>query len=104
MPNADAVVLPVSVRPTRYRIHLQPDLARASFKGSEDVYSQVDEPTSTIVLNAVEWDLHSAEVFRDGLPSLEAEISFDQKAETVTLEFGEAISAGPARLEIDFTI
>ena len=103
MPNADAVVLPVSVRPTRYRIHLQPDLDRASFKGSEDVYIHVDEPTSTIVLNAVELDLHSAEVFRDGLPSLEAEISFDQKAETVTLEFGEVIAAGPARLEIDFT-
>jgi puromycin-sensitive aminopeptidase len=37
------------------------------------------------------------------LPSLEAEISFNEKAETVTLEFGEVISAGPARLEIDFT-
>ena len=103
MPSTDAATLPVSVRPIKYRLALRPDLEKASFNGSQEIDVQIDETTSRIVLNAVELDIHSVELLRDGKPSLEAEVTTDEKAETVTFDFGEDISIGPARLEIDFT-
>ncbi len=103
MPSADAAILPVSVRPTKYRIHLHPDVEKATFKGAEEIDVLVDEPTSIIVLNAVELQILGAELFRDGAPSLEPEITYDEQTETATLDFGEVIPAGPARLEIDYT-
>ena len=102
MPSSDAAILPATVRPAKYRLHLHPDLDRATFKGAEEIDVQVDEPTSFIVLNSLELDIHGVELFREGGPSLEADISYDEKAETVTLDFGEVIPTGPARLEIDF--
>ena len=103
MPSADAAILPGSVRPAKYRIHLHPDLDEATFKGTEEIDVQVVEPTSTIVLNSVELEILGAELFRDGAPSIEPEISYDEKAETATLDFGQVIPTGPARLEIDYT-
>ena len=103
MPSTDAVILPVSVRPLKYRLHLHPDLDQATFKGAEEIDVQVDEPTSTIVLNSLELKILGAELFIDGAPSLEPEITYDPQAETATFDFGEVIPAGPARLEIDFT-
>ena len=54
MPASDAVVLPETASPSKYRIKLQPDLKNFTFDGEQSVDIQILEPTSTIVLNAID--------------------------------------------------
>jgi len=50
----DPYRLPRHVRPTRYDLRLEPDLATLTFTGDQTVTLEVDEPTSEVVLNAVD--------------------------------------------------
>ncbi len=65
MPASEAVVLPDTARPSKYRIKLQPDLHDFTFKGEQSVDLQILKPTSTIVLNAVELIILDERSFRD---------------------------------------
>ena len=101
MPTSEAVVLPANVRPSQYRIKLQPDLTQFTFQGEETIRIQVMEPTSEILLNAVELQVQSATLSRDGARTATARISYDKSRETLNLAFGETIPAGartPPRL------
>ena len=46
--------LPPGVVPSHYDLAFAVDLARARFDGTETIRVQIDQPTRTIVLNAVE--------------------------------------------------
>ena len=50
MPTSEAIVLPTTVRPVKYRIKLQPDLERFTFQGDETIDINVVEATREIVL------------------------------------------------------
>ena len=54
MPATDAVVLPETACPSKYRIKLHPDLTDFTFDGEQSVDIQVLEATSSIVLNAMD--------------------------------------------------
>ena len=43
MPESDRVILPTNVKPIKYRLRLEPDLAGLTFKGSESIDIQVVE-------------------------------------------------------------
>ena len=103
MPTSEAVVLPANVRPTKYSIRLQPDLDQFTFHGEEAIRIQVMEPTSEILLNAVELQIQSATLSRNGVTTAATQITHDQSRESLTLSFGETIPAGEANLEIEFT-
>ncbi|PKB80163.1 MAG: hypothetical protein BZY88_09580 [SAR202 cluster bacterium Io17-Chloro-G9] len=103
MATAEAAILPATVRPSKYRITLQPDLDQFTFKGNETVDILVEEPTSRIVVNAVELEIQSCSLTRDGQPAREAQISLDADAEALTFDFGETIAPGKASLDIAFT-
>ena len=103
MATAEAAILPATVKPSKYRITLQPDLDRFTFKGNETVDIMVEEPTSRIVVNAVELEIQSCSLTRDGQAAREAQISVDAGAETLTMDFGETIAPGKASLNIEFT-
>ena len=103
MPSSEAFVLPSTVRPVKYKLKLQPDLGNFTFQGTESIDVQVLEPTSEVVLNAVDLKIGSATLHRGGISSVVTGITFDESRQTVTLAFGEPIPTGDARLDIEFT-
>ena len=103
MPASDAVVLPETARPSKYRIKLQPDLKNFTFDGEQSVDIQVLEPTSAIVLNSIDLKISSATIHANGITLSNAKVSYDKEAETATIDFGETIQPGDAWLEMVFT-
>ena len=103
MPASEAVVLPETASPSKYRIKLQPDLKNFTFTGEQSVDIQVLEPTSTIVLNTVDLEISSATLHANGTTLSSRSIVLDKDAETATLDFGDTVQPGDARLEMVFT-
>ncbi len=103
MPSADAVVLPSNVKPSKYRLTLQPDLETFTFRGDQSVDIEIVEPTARIILNAAELEIGNAILHRNGSSSTANSISLDADTETATLDFGRTLSPGKARLEMQFT-
>ena len=103
MTTSEAIVLPATVSPKKYTIKLQPDLVQFTFQGEESIDVQVLQPTSEVMLNAVELQISSATLVREGSASTATTIDFDEERQTVTLGFGDQIPAGEARLDIEFT-
>ena len=103
MPSDDAVVLPSNVKPSKYRLTLQPDLESFTFKGDQTVDIEIVEPTARIVLNAAELEIGAVALRRNGSSTAPHSISLDSDTETATLDFGRILSPGKAQLEMDFT-
>ena len=103
MPSADAVVLPSNVKPSKYRLTLQPDLNTFTFKGEQTVDIEIVEPTARIVLNAAELEISGVTLRRNGSETSTHSVSLDADTETVTLDFGRTLSPGRAQLEMEFT-
>ena len=104
MPTSNAVMLPASVRPVRYRLTLEPNLSDFTFGGEESIDIEVLEPTSKVVLNSAEIAVQSCKLtLADGSAVTLQSISLDESEETVTFEFGSTIPTGPAQLDIEFT-
>ena len=103
MPSTDAVTLPQNVQPRRYRLRLQPDLDSFTFSGDQMVDIEILEPASSITLNAVDLVVRGASVNVNGTAIAAGTISLDSANETATLEFGQELPTGPARLDMSFT-
>lgn len=74
--------LPPEVVPIHYDMRFDPDAAHLVFSGSETITVSVLRPTRTIVMNAA--DVTVGRALLDGKAS-PTKISFDQRAETVSL-------------------
>ena len=104
MPETYAVILPSNVKPTRYRLTLEPDLTDFTFSGEEAVDIDILEATDEITLNSAEIDVRRCRLAVEGKEALEpSDISFDAEGETVTFRFGQPVGEGPARLDISST-
>ena len=103
MPSADAVVLPENVKPSRYRLTLQPDLQTFTFQGTQTVDIEVVNPTARIVLNAAELEISDVVLRRNGATVPASSVTVDGDTETAILDFGKVLSQGPAQLEMRFT-
>ena len=103
MPASDAVVLPETARPSKYRIKLQPDLKNFTFDGEQSVDLLILEATSTIVLNSIDLEISHTTLHANGTTLTSKSVTIDKDAETATLDFGETIQPGDARLEMVFT-
>lgn len=88
-----------AVRPSRYAINLDLDLENWTATGREVINLQVDEPTTEIVLHADELDITDAWIA--GEINLRR-VTYQDLAETATLEFEEEIPAGSHQLEIQW--
>lgn len=88
--------------PSHYQIMLEPDIAGATFSGSEVIDFELHEPTDTIVLNSIELDITTATVTGNGR-TLDAEISYDEDLERATLTLSETIDLGGYQLSLVFT-
>jgi len=94
--------LPRSVIPSAYVIKLEPDLERASFTGSIGIDVAVNEPVTSIVMNAVELEIGDAVVTANGR-TYSAASSLDADRERLTLTLDDALPVGDARITICFT-
>ena len=107
MPSTKATsgtaTLPKTVRPTKYRLTLQPNIDDFTFKGSQSVDIDILEPTSQIVLNSIDLEFGATVLRRNGAATGCRSVSLDEGSQTATLDFGETQPAGEARLEIEFT-
>ena len=103
MPASNAVVLPATARPSKYRIKLQPDLKNFTFDGEQSVDLLILEATSTIVLNSIDLEISNTTLHANGTTLTSKSVTIDKDAETATLDFGETIQPGDARLEMVFT-
>jgi puromycin-sensitive aminopeptidase len=101
--ETNATRLPDNVRPVRYQITIEPDLERFTFTGSETVEVEVARPTREVVLNSIELVIQPATLTTAAGKTLTSKKPrLDEKAETATFEFGEAVPAGKARLRLEF--
>ncbi len=94
--------LPYSVAPVSYDLWLRPDLEAAVFAGAVSIVAQVHEPTTQIVLNAIELDVRSATVTSaNGTSSLG--IALDDDLERLTLTAGAPLDPGHVTIDLTFT-
>ena len=104
MPGSEFSLLPPNVLPLKYRLTFWPDLETFTFRGEEQVEVEVTEPTSRLVLNAVELEVQSARILQhDGSTVAAQQISLDQQTETLILDFERPLPAGQATVELQFT-
>jgi len=103
MSSPSAHRLPDAVRPERYVLTLEPDLAHFTFRGSESISIDVHAPTSRIVLNAAELDVTSASVVLPDGTTLRADAQADEDAERATIAVNGEVPVGKAELRLEFT-
>lgn len=90
------------VVPTRYDLHLKPDLEAHTFEGKETIHLVLAKPTKTLVMHAKDLDIASGSV-SFGKNTLHAStIGLDGEKETVTYVFDKAIPQGKATLTTNF--
>lgn len=90
------------VRPVRYALRIDVDLDAWRFRADEEIAVLLDEPTSAIVLHAVDLDVRAARAVGANGAEAVAAISVDPEAETIRLDFGRPLAAGSASLAITF--
>jgi len=93
--------LPKTTTPTRYDIRLEPDLVNFTFSGEETIAISVNQPTTEIVLNALELEIDSASVERAGA-SIPGRPELDAANERVKIHFDRRLEAGDCILQIKF--
>jgi puromycin-sensitive aminopeptidase len=99
----DAFRLPRTVEPQHYELTLTPDLAAATFAGEERVRVLVHEPTTEVVLNAAELDIHSAGLVDDDGNKLSGTVALDEERERATITLDGTAQPGHWTLFVTFT-
>jgi aminopeptidase N len=94
------VVLPTTVRPDRYEIHVSPDPAKLSFTGHEKIELTVVRATDRIVLNAADLTFQKA-----GLSGVAAapKVVLNDAQQTAAFVFPKPLAPGRYTLAIDYT-
>ena len=99
---AAAQRLPITVLPTHYDLAFVVDLAHERFDGTETIQVEVAEPTTRVVLHAV--DL----AFRDvtigaGASAQTATVALDETAQTATFTVPRMLATGPSAIHIRYS-
>ncbi|HZS36449.1 MAG TPA: M1 family metallopeptidase, partial [Polyangia bacterium] len=95
---APAPRLPDAVRPSRYAVTFEPDLAASTFRGRETIEVEVRAPVRAIVLNAAEVEIRSAKV--DGALAV---VSYDKANETIALTPPKPLTPGRVTLSLEWS-
>jgi puromycin-sensitive aminopeptidase len=99
----DPYRLPRTVVPQRYDLRLEPDLAAGSFQGEVTIAVTIAEPTSEIILNAIELISKRAVLLDDAGDSSPASVTAEEATERWRLRFPSEIAPGAWRLRLAFT-
>jgi aminopeptidase N len=93
--------LPASVVPYHYALRLAPEPAAAKFIGQVEIKVRVDQPTTEVVLHAVDLILSEGSVTQAGRRQA-ASIGAAKEPEAIVLSFAEPLRPGLASLSIRF--
>lgn len=103
--NLDCL-LPTSVVPVNYNLHILPDFEKFTFVGTVVVDINICESVREITLHALDLQINAQDVevlCADKTSSIIAqEIRFDEHAQTATFVFAEELSAGSVVLKIKY--
>ena len=94
--------LPKAVKPTNYRLRLQPDLKKFSFAGSSEIEVSVLESTNKIVLNSADLTIHQVAFKSESGKNLAASVLLNEADETAEFTFPEVLPTGNGVLEIKY--
>ena len=94
--------LPPSVVPSHYDIHFSPDFATDTFGGRVTIDVSLEDPTSSVVLNAAEIEVQEA-VITAGSLKQPARVAVDTENETLTLTVEQPVPAGSATISIRYS-
>ncbi|MCU1249645.1 MAG: Peptidase rane alanine aminopeptidase [Edaphobacter sp.] len=94
--------LPEGVVPIHYTLSFTPDIPAARFAGHEKIQVHLLRPTDAITLNAADIQFNAVTV-QTSEGRQEAHVALDPSHQTATLQLTNAVAAGDAELEIDFT-
>jgi puromycin-sensitive aminopeptidase len=94
--------LPRHVRPSRYELHLEPDLDSKTFTGQALITIEVAHPTSEIVLNAAELEIFSASIAGSSEQRIEGQATLQSERERCVISFPIAIKPGVSELSLSF--
>lgn len=96
--------LPKMVVPNHYKLLLDPDIGGQKFTGEEMITVQVLQATSEIVLNLLGLEISLAEALPGlDMPTLPAQVTYDQPNEMVRLTFAKPVPAGIVGLHLKFS-
>jgi puromycin-sensitive aminopeptidase len=98
----DPYRLPRHVIPTRYELRLEPDLARATFAGHAVVTLTITQPTTAIVMNAIDLTVSQAEIAGNSATHRSASIELDEPLQRCRVIFAQAIVPGEWILRLTF--
>ncbi len=100
--TTDLYRLPRHVVPSRYELRLEPLLDQARFLGQETVTVTVHQPTTTVVMNAVDLTISEATIEQVNGPSQTASIELDEPLQRCRLTFPYPVAPGEWRLHMTF--
>ena len=94
--------LPRHVIPTRYELRLEPDLARATFTGKAVVSLTITQPTTVIVMNAVDLSINQAEIAGPTGAHQAASIELDEPLQRCRVTFAQTLAPGEWTVRLTF--
>ncbi|MBY0247993.1 MAG: ERAP1-like C-terminal domain-containing protein [Nitrospiraceae bacterium] len=100
--TVDPYRLPRHVIPIRYELRLEPDLARATFTGKAVVILTVTQPTTVIVMNAVDLAISQAEIAGPTGTHRAASIELDEPLQRCRVTFAQTLAPGEWALRLTF--
>src|SRR5712672_1539244 len=96
--------LPLDATPTAYRTTLRIDLGEGRFAGTMEINVDLKSPRAAVYLHAVDLTLTDASAIVADVTGSRTIAARDRRtdaeSETVTLEFPEALPAGPIQLQL----
>jgi len=95
--------LPYTVEPTRYELHLDPDLTGATFSGEARIDVVVHEPVAEIVMHAAELTIGAARLERAGQDARPLTAHLIDDTERLVLTPQAPVDPGPAAIVIAFS-
>lgn len=93
--------LPGGIVPRHYDITVEPNLAEATFGGTEKIAVRLEKPATAVVLNAAEITFDRVSVISAGRTQ-EATVTADADKEQVTFTVPRQMPAGPATIDITY--
>jgi aminopeptidase N len=98
-PQSQRIVLPDTVRPINYKLHIKPDATNLSFTGNVAIDVEVRTTIKEITLNAVNLKLSASDLSGNKVNS----VSYDTVNGTATLKLNKPATLGFYTLHIDYS-
>lgn len=97
-----SIRLSKDIVPVHYTITLAPDLEAHVFSGTETIDIQIKKSTKSITIHAKDLELFDVSVKQGKVSQQAIKITYDEKHESATLVFAQAIAVGKIKLTLSF--